>query len=273
MSQAQGQEQQNAQPSLCITGCGFFSVSSLDSPRHPMRSRRVAASAASVLVLGVLSTFEDLREREPLSSAQFSTSPRTVAPTGALDVPPLFHPLQNIGTNGMCSKCHRDAQKAEQESQAAQKNITQALVRNASPSSHAGTPPQAAPSLPSPQPPPQPMPADAKAAAGQAGALQEQQQTGPSTSGPPSSSSSPAPLPSACAAAPPRKPPSTTRCLVCAKKVGLTGFNCRCNPEAVFCSTHRLAEAHDCTFDYKSSQRQLLAERNPVVAGAKVEKL
>jgi predicted nucleic acid binding AN1-type Zn finger protein len=60
---------------------------------------------------------------------------------------------------------------------------------------------------------------------------------------------------------------------VCHKKCGLTGFSCKCNPDAVFCSTHRLAEAHECNFDYKGSQRQLLAERNPVVAGAKLEKL
>jgi len=57
----------------------------------------------------------------------------------------------------------------------------------------------------------------------------------------------------------------------CNKKVGLTGFKCRC--EYVFCGAHRLAEAHKCDFDYKTVGRQQLAEINPLIQAAKMDKL
>lgn len=64
---------------------------------------------------------------------------------------------------------------------------------------------------------------------------------------------------------------NTSRCFSCNKRVGLTGFKCRCG--YVFCGTHRYAEKHDCSFDYKSAGRQTLAKNNPLVAAAKIEKL
>jgi len=54
-------------------------------------------------------------------------------------------------------------------------------------------------------------------------------------------------------------------------QVGLTGFKCRC--EYVFCGAHRLAEAHKCDFDYKTVGRQQLAESNPLIQAAKMDKL
>ncbi|CAK7337108.1 unnamed protein product [Dovyalis caffra] len=45
-----------------------------------------------------------------------------------------------------------------------------------------------------------------------------------------------------------------TRCENCNKKVGLTGFNCRCGK--IFCGMHRHAEEHSCTFDFKTHGRQ-----------------
>ena len=39
------------------------------------------------------------------------------------------------------------------------------------------------------------------------------------------------------------------RCLSCKKKVGLTGFTCRCG--GLFCSIHRYSDKHECNFDYK----------------------
>ncbi len=56
-------------------------------------------------------------------------------------------------------------------------------------------------------------------------------------------------------------------------QVGLTGFSCKCQPDAVFCSTHRYAEAHACAFDYKSLQKQRLEALNPQVQASKVQKL
>ena len=41
------------------------------------------------------------------------------------------------------------------------------------------------------------------------------------------------------------------RCLICNKKVGLTGFACRCG--GLFCGVHRAENAHACTFDFKAA--------------------
>jgi hypothetical protein len=39
------------------------------------------------------------------------------------------------------------------------------------------------------------------------------------------------------------------RCVSCKKKLGLTGFTCRCG--GLFCSIHRYSDKHQCDFDYK----------------------
>ncbi|KAJ9599016.1 hypothetical protein L9F63_010473 [Diploptera punctata] len=39
------------------------------------------------------------------------------------------------------------------------------------------------------------------------------------------------------------------RCAVCRKKVGLTGFECRCG--GLYCAVHRYSDKHNCTFDYR----------------------
>ena len=46
-------------------------------------------------------------------------------------------------------------------------------------------------------------------------------------------------------------------------QIGLTGFKCRCG--YVFCGSHRLAEAHECDFDYKTAGRDNLAKANPLI--------
>ena len=53
-------------------------------------------------------------------------------------------------------------------------------------------------------------------------------------------------------------------------QVGLTGFKCRC--DYIFCGAHRLAEAHDCSFNYKQMERQRLAQNNPLIQAAKMER-
>eukprot|EP00026_Physarum_polycephalum_P012078 Phypoly_transcript_12348.p1 GENE.Phypoly_transcript_12348~~Phypoly_transcript_12348.p1 ORF type:complete len:199 (+),score=29.81 Phypoly_transcript_12348:73-597(+) len=63
----------------------------------------------------------------------------------------------------------------------------------------------------------------------------------------------------------------TTRCWSCNKKVGLLGFKCRC--DYVFCSMHRYSDKHSCPFDYKAMARANLQKANPVIKGAKVEKI
>uniref|UniRef100_A0A061RPA7 Zinc finger a20 and an1 domain-containing stress-associated protein 7 n=1 Tax=Tetraselmis sp. GSL018 TaxID=582737 RepID=A0A061RPA7_9CHLO len=61
------------------------------------------------------------------------------------------------------------------------------------------------------------------------------------------------------------------RCFQCNKRVGYTGFSCRCG--YTFCSSHRYAEKHNCTFDFKSLGRERLAENNPQVVASKVDKI
>ncbi|XP_019620203.1 PREDICTED: AN1-type zinc finger protein 4-like [Branchiostoma belcheri] len=78
---------------------------------------------------------------------------------------------------------------------------------------------------------------------------------------------------------PPVKPPqlhtkkkSGKRCFLCGKKTGLaTSYQCRCGNN--FCATHRYAEAHDCTYDYKAAGRKYLEQANPVVSAPKLPKI
>lgn len=79
----------------------------------------------------------------------------------------------------------------------------------------------------------------------------------------------PPPATTTCNPCPPR--PSKKKCGVCKKKVGLTGFQCKCG--LVFCASHRYPEAHSCPYDHKTAERQKLAEDNPLVEASKLEKL
>ncbi|KAF8398434.1 hypothetical protein HHK36_017361 [Tetracentron sinense] len=58
------------------------------------------------------------------------------------------------------------------------------------------------------------------------------------------------------------------RCSGCRKRVGLTGFRCRCGD--LFCSDHRYSDRHVCSFDYKAAGREAIARENPVVKAAKI---
>merc|ERR1711963_209302 len=61
------------------------------------------------------------------------------------------------------------------------------------------------------------------------------------------------------------------RCLSCKKKVGLTGFTCRCG--GLFCSIHRYSDKHECNFDYKELGAEEIRKSNPVVVAKKVQKI
>ncbi|GAB2300194.1 switch-activating protein Sap1 [Dionaea muscipula] len=60
------------------------------------------------------------------------------------------------------------------------------------------------------------------------------------------------------------------RCSGCRRKVGLTGFRCRCGD--LFCAEHRYSDRHDCSYDYKAAGREAIARENPVVKAAKIVK-
>ncbi|GLT60717.1 hypothetical protein SLA2020_334730 [Shorea laevis] len=61
------------------------------------------------------------------------------------------------------------------------------------------------------------------------------------------------------------------RCSGCRKRVGLTGFRCRCGE--LFCAEHRYSDRHDCSYDYKAAGREAIARENPVVKAAKIIKV
>jgi len=69
----------------------------------------------------------------------------------------------------------------------------------------------------------------------------------------------------------PAKKHKKNRCTVCKKKLGLTGFDCRCGGQ--FCSVHRYSDKHNCTFDYKALGEKEISGNNPVVKAQKVAKI
>lgn len=68
-----------------------------------------------------------------------------------------------------------------------------------------------------------------------------------------------------------KSPAAKNRCFVCRKKVGLTGFDCRCGH--LFCALHRYVDKHNCSFDYKSAGREELMKKHPKIIAEKIQKL
>ncbi|KAJ4830937.1 hypothetical protein Tsubulata_019826 [Turnera subulata] len=54
------------------------------------------------------------------------------------------------------------------------------------------------------------------------------------------------------------------KCQGCNKKLGLTGFTCRCG-------THRYPKDHSCSFDFKAFDRDILTKQNPLVKANKLD--
>ncbi|PNW78367.1 hypothetical protein CHLRE_09g400100v5 [Chlamydomonas reinhardtii] len=140
----------------------------------------------------------------------------------------------NVGCGGMCSKCHREEARQHANAQATSSQPKPVEVAASRPV-HESFPQPAAPSEAVASPV-----AEASTSSGDAS-------------------------PSATKSANP------SRCLCCKKKVGLTGFKCKCGD--VFCGTHRYAESHNCPFDYKTVHKEKLASNNPVVQASKVQKI
>jgi len=62
-----------------------------------------------------------------------------------------------------------------------------------------------------------------------------------------------------------------SRCATCRKRVGLTGFSCKCGN--LFCAMHRYSDKHDCPFDYQSVGREAIAKANPAIKADKLDKI
>ena len=61
------------------------------------------------------------------------------------------------------------------------------------------------------------------------------------------------------------------RCFTCNKKIGLVGIQCKCTN--YFCTTHQYSDCHNCTFDYKSYNKDLLEKANPHIKPTKINSL
>ena len=61
---------------------------------------------------------------------------------------------------------------------------------------------------------------------------------------------------------------SKSICIICKKKLGLLGFICKCNN--YYCSLHRHAEKHNCSFDYKKEFKEKFIKNNPVLETKKI---
>ncbi|NXK69538.1 ZFAN5 protein, partial [Sylvietta virens] len=65
--------------------------------------------------------------------------------------------------------------------------------------------------------------------------------------------------------------PKKNRCFTCRKKIGLTGFDCRCGN--LFCAIHRYSDMHACPYDYKAEAAEKIRKENPIVIAEKIQKL
>ena len=61
------------------------------------------------------------------------------------------------------------------------------------------------------------------------------------------------------------------RCFSCNKKLGISGFLCKCNN--TYCSKHRYYFEHKCTFDHKKYEKEKLKKNNPMIKKEKLEKI
>ncbi|PIM97751.1 putative Zn-finger protein [Handroanthus impetiginosus] len=69
----------------------------------------------------------------------------------------------------------------------------------------------------------------------------------------------------------PKTKEGPNRCNTCKKRVGLTGFKCRCGN--LFCGSHRYSDKHNCPFDYRTVARDAIAKANPVIKAEKLDKI
>ncbi|WZY82546.1 zinc finger A20 and AN1 domain-containing stress-associated protein 3 [Brassica rapa] len=144
----------------------------------------------------------------------------------------------NTATQNLCSKCFRDLKHEQENSSTAKNALKQTLAACVASSS-------------SVSPPPPPPPSDLKEV---------------NTENPEKRAA--ASEPEEEELKPPQDP---KRCLTCRRRVGITGFRCRCG--FVFCGTHRYAEQHECTFDFKRVGKEKIAKANPIVKADKLEKI
>jgi hypothetical protein len=64
---------------------------------------------------------------------------------------------------------------------------------------------------------------------------------------------------------------NTRRCWTCCKKIGLTGFKCKCG--YVYCGTHRYENAHECDFNFVTPKKHQLEDSLPAITTDKMKRI
>jgi len=163
---------------------------------------------------------------------------------------------------GMCSKCYKDKVGKDKSAPPAQASMP-AMMEAPQPISVCPAPreaPQAFAAAASFAPPRAP---DAAALSGSAG-LQT----------PPAAAASASASAAACGSADGGDPgklvqTNTSRCWCCNKKIGLLGFQCKC--EYFYCAGHRASDKHECAFDFKAMGKEQLTQANPTITPEKLQ--
>ncbi|KAM5585247.1 zinc finger A20 and AN1 domain-containing stress-associated protein 3 [Rosa sericea] len=145
-------------------------------------------------------------------------------------------------TQNLCSKCYRDLQHKEQQALALNQTFISTSSTSSSSSSSAFFPSSPF-SVSSPQ--------NERVAEDAAKVEEKKEEAVPAAEG--------------------TAGRQANRCMTCRRRVGLTGFKCRCG--MTYCGTHRYPEQHECGFDFRSMGREQIAKANPVVKGEKLQKI
>lgn len=166
-------------------------------------------------------------------------------------------------TDGLCSQCFKETIKRKQD-------VNRLSPTSAAPASAYISEPHKSHATPSVIPAPeQPSATDIVS---KASTSQEIEALGdkPGPSGTPEKEEAEGtnPEPSAQSSSSQKK---KNRCQACNKKVGLTGFECRCG--GMFCGIHRYSDMHTCGFDYKSLGAAEIRKNNPIVVSEKIQKI
>ncbi|PHT30613.1 hypothetical protein CQW23_29793 [Capsicum baccatum] len=61
------------------------------------------------------------------------------------------------------------------------------------------------------------------------------------------------------------------KCKDCPKRVGLTGFSCKCGD--LICAVHHYSDKHNCPFDYMNAGQKAIAKANPIIVAAKLNRI
>lgn len=150
----------------------------------------------------------------------------------------------NPQTGGMCSKCYK-AKLAKQQTASAPAPTAETVKPPVAEETKREPPPAASCSTATPE---------AEAAAPAVGVVR-----------PPEAAED-------VADEPPKKVQvNTSRCWTCNRKIGLLGFQCKC--EFYFCAEHRMSDRHECTFDFKEQGKKKLIKDNPTIAPSKMESI